>query len=91
MDINALKEKVVLDDIPERYLPIVEILGIPLFIKMCEFSVGDEIYFPKVETVLAPARNREIVKEYDQYNTIELAKKYNLTVPQVKKIVRDKA
>ena len=83
--IREVEEK----DIAERYKGIVDIIGIEKFIEMSDYAKGDEIYFPKVESILAPARNRRIRKEYNGYNRKELAGKYNLTVQQIDFILKD--
>lgn len=50
---------------------------------------GDELYFPKTENIIAPARNRRIKKEWNGYNSKELAEKYNLTTKQIGNILKD--
>ena len=77
-----------LEDISENYRPVVEIIGIEKFIELSDYAKGDELYFPKVENVIAPARNRRIKKEWDGYNSKELAEKYNLTLKQIGNIVK---
>lgn len=78
--LNELIEDTTLDDIGERYRGIVEIIGIRNFIKLSNYARGDELYFPKLENVIGPARNRRIKKEFNGYNDKELADRYNLTV-----------
>ncbi len=87
MDSNNLLKDVEISDIPEAYHPIVSLIGLDNFLKMCEYSMGDEIYFPMRETIFRKARNRLIIQEYNGYNHAELAKKYNLTSKQIKNIV----
>ena len=77
-----------LEDISENYRPVVEIIGIEKFIELSDYAKGDELYFPKVENVIAPARNRRIQKEWDGYNSKELAEKYNLTLKQIGNILK---
>jgi Mor family transcriptional regulator len=84
-----LIEETTLEDIGERYREIVEIIGIRKFVLLSNYSRGDELYFPKVENVVGPARNRRIKKEYNGYNTKELAEKYNLTVKQIMNVLKD--
>lgn len=84
-----LIEDTKIDDIAERYREVVAIIGIRNFIRLSDYSRGDELYFPKVENVIAPARNRRIKKEYNGYNSKELAARYNLTIKQIQKILKD--
>ncbi len=84
-----LVRETTLEDIAPRYRDVAEIVGIEKFILLSEYALGDELYFPKVENVLAPARNRRLKKEYNGGNVKELADKYGLTVKQVSYILRN--
>lgn len=87
--LNELIEETTIDDIGERYRDIVELIGIRNFVELSNYSRGDELYFPKVESIVSPARNRRIKKEFNGYNTKELADKYNLTTKQIQNILKD--
>lgn len=78
-----------IDDIADSYRPVVDIIGIDKFIELGEYAKGDELYFPKLENIIAPARNRRIRAEWNGYNSKELAEKYNLTVKQIGNILKD--
>lgn len=78
-----------IDDIADSYRPVVDIIGIEKFIELGEYAKGDELYFPKLENIIAPARNRRIRAEWNGYNSKELADKYNLTVKQIGNILKD--
>lgn len=87
--LNELIEDTTIKDIGERYREVVEIIGIRNFILLSNYARGDELYFPKVENVVSPARNRRIKKEFNGYNGKELADKYNLTIKQIQNIMKD--
>lgn len=87
--LKELISETTIDDIGDRYREIVELIGIRNFILLSNYSRGDELYFPKVENVVAPARNRRIKKEYNGYNMKELADRYNLTVKQIQNVLKD--
>lgn len=88
--VNELIADTTMDDIPERYQGIVEIVGIEKFAELSNYAMGDEIYFPKVENIVAPARNRRIRKEYRSGSSDkELSTKYNLTIKQIWNILKD--
>ena len=72
-----------------KYTIVVDIIGIEKFIELSEYAKGDELYFPKTENIIAPARNRRIKKEWNGYNSKELAEKYNLTTKQIGNILKD--
>ena len=84
---NELIEDTTIEDIGERYREIVDLIGIRKFILLSNYARGDELYFPKVENVVSPARNRRIKKEFN--NSKELADKYNLTIKQIQNIMKD--
>lgn len=86
---NELIEDTTIEDIGERYREIVNIIGIRKFIMLSNYARGDELYFPKVENVVSAARNRRIKKEFNGYNSKELADKYNLTIKQIQNIMKD--
>lgn len=87
--LNELVSETRMEDISERYQEIVKIVGIANFVKLSNYARGDEIYFPKVESVVSPARNRRIKKEFNGSNDKELAEKYNLTLKQIWNILKD--
>lgn len=86
--IKELMEDTSMSDIPDRYKDVVSILGVKKYIELSDYAKGDELYFPKVESILAPARNRRIRKEFNGYNAKELAVRYNLTLPQILNIIK---
>ena len=87
--LNELVSETRMEDIAERYQEIVKIVGIANFVKLSNYARGDEIYFPKVESVVSPARNRRIKKEFNGSNDKELAEKYNLTFKEIWNILKD--
>lgn len=87
--IDELVKDTTIDDIADRYKPVVAMIGIEGFVKLGEYAKGDELYFPKTETIIAPARNRRICKEYNGNNMKELAEKYGITVIQISKILKE--
>lgn len=86
---RELLENVKLEDIAEGYHQIIEIVGLKKFVELSNLARGERLYFPKVESIVLPARNRKIKKEYDGRNAEELAQKYNLTVRQIRNILKD--
>ena len=87
--LRELIKETTIDDIASNYRPVVEIIGIKLFIELSNYARGDELYFPKAESVVAPARDRRIKEEWNGYNAKALAEKYNITIKQIGKILKD--
>lgn len=86
--LNELINDTTIYDIHKRYREIVRLIGIRNFTLLSNYARGDELYFPKAESVLAPARNRKIKQEFNGFNSKELARKYNLTVKQIHGILK---
>lgn len=85
---EMLLENVQKSDIPENYEHIVSLIGLDNFIKICQYAMGDELYFPTPESILRETRNRLILQEYDGYNMAGLSRKYGITKATVKNIVK---
>ena len=83
---EELEADTTLEDIAEPYRLVVEMIGLK---NLSRYFMGDKIYLPKAERILAPARNRRIRREYNGRNAKELAKEYDLTTNQILQIVRD--
>ena len=88
MDINELLKHIDISDVPESYQPVVSLIGLDNFLKLCRYAMGDELYFPMPESVLRNTRNRLIIQKYNRSNISELSLKYDLTPHQIKNIVK---
>lgn len=55
-------------------------------IKLLTIVNGDDIYVPKPDRILAPARDRLIKREFNGYNHDALARKYGLTTAYVRRL-----
>lgn len=74
-------------DIRADYYPYIERIGLKNFLQLAEFAHGDQMYIPKLETLLIPARNRRIRKDYNGDNARELAETYGLSMRQIASIL----
>lgn len=88
MDNGEFLKYVDASDIPETYQPVVSLIGLDNFLRLCRYAMGDELYFPMQESILRNARNRLIIQEYDGHNLAELSQKYNLTAKHIRNIVK---
>lgn len=88
MDNDVLLKHVDVSDIPETYQPVVDLIGLDNFLKLCRYAMGDELYFPMQESILRNARNRFIMQEYNGNNLPELSQKYGLTRKCIRNIVK---
>lgn len=78
-----------LEDVPETYRDIAELIGVENLIRLAQYANGNMLYVPKVDNLLAAARNRCICAEYDGYNVQDICKRYDLTPRQVSNILKD--
>lgn len=76
-------------DLDEKNREIAELIGVESLLLLLENFGGDRIYFNKIDEVTKSVRDRKIKNEYNRYNLIDLAKKYDLTVESVRRILRD--
>lgn len=86
---DELAAETTMEDIADTYKPLVEMIGLGNVLKLSQYFMGDKMYLPKAERLLSPARNRRIRREYNGYNTKELAQEYELTTNQILQIIRD--
>lgn len=88
MNQNELFKDVNLTDLPENYQPVAKLIGIDNFVKLCQYAMGDELYFPKPESIFRKTRNRSIIREYNGHNIAELSQKHNITQNTVRKVIK---
>lgn len=83
------KAELNINDLPEPYRTIAEICGIDKTIELAKTFSGEQVYFPKYDTVYRPLRDKKILEEFNGYNFRTLAKKYGLTEMAVRRICAD--
>lgn len=87
---NQLRENVGREDLRELspvLMQAIDIIGLDRFIDLCYIIGGLSIYVPKFESVVAAARDRLILSEFNGYNYSELAIKYGITEVWVRQII----
>lgn len=85
-----LAEEVRLEDLKDAHpatLQAIHAIGVGAFVEMSHATGGITIYVPKFENVVAPARNRLILKEFDGGNYAELALRYSISEGWVRQII----
>ena len=85
-----LAEEVRLEDLKDAHpatLQAIHAIGVDAFVEMSHATGGISIYVPKFESVIAPARNRLILKEFDGGNYAALAIKYGISEVWVRQII----
>lgn len=84
---QELMSEVAFEDLPPICIQAVNILGLEMFVKLSYEIGGTSLYIPKFESVIAKARDRLIVKQFNGSNFRDLALKYNLTEVWVRQII----
>lgn len=83
-------ENLQIEDLPESLQIIAKELGLENLKKLAKIVGGDSIYIPTESRLLVPARNREIRKNY-KGNPKELAHDYDMTLAQIRRILKEKS
>ncbi len=65
---------------------VAEAIGIENFCKMLEIAGGATLYVPQLDSLLRPVRDARIKAEFNGWNYLELARKYNITDRLVRSI-----
>jgi len=84
---NDFARELTLDMIPEGlYLKIANAIGVDSFYKLTEAIGGSTVYIPKPDALLRPVRDAHIKAEFNGWNHIELARKYDVTERWVRRL-----
>ncbi|PZM65887.1 Mor transcription activator family protein [Paenibacillus konkukensis] len=75
------------EDLPDRYHPVIELIGMENFLKLSAYVNGSNLYFPTISSCIEPIRNRRIVAEYNGRNILELGRKFRLSERQIRHIL----
>ncbi len=65
---------------------VAEQIGVDNMFKVLDIIGGATVYIPKPDTVIKPVRDAQMKKEFNGYNHMELAKRYNLAERTVREI-----
>lgn len=68
------------------YRRIAETIGLDNFYRLTCVSGGMTIYIPKPESLIRPVRDAHIKAEFNGYNHVELAEKYDVTERRVRQL-----
>jgi Mor family transcriptional regulator len=79
--------EITVDEVPDKYKPLVDVIGIDNVIRMSIIFGGTNMYFPKSDMLVKSIRDKRIRREFNGGNYKELARKYNLSESQVRNII----
>lgn len=83
----SLLDNITLDDLDPEQRELAECIGLEPYKKLVQNYAGSYVYVCKPDTITASVRNTQIQKEFNGYNYLELAKKYNLSEISIRRIV----
>ncbi|ASN72388.1 hypothetical protein 10S7_11 [uncultured Caudovirales phage] len=87
---DTFESELTLDMISEgMYRDIAEEIGVLNFLKVAKLVGGTTFYIPKAESLMRPVRDLHIKKEFNGYNHLELAQRYDVTERWVRQICGD--
>ena len=81
------KYPVLIDDVPEEYRDIVELIGMDCFLKLCYLCGGQTLYVPIMDTLQRGPRDRLIRDLFDGHNYKALGRQFRLSERQIRKII----
>ena len=83
-----------IEDLPESYRDIAELIGFDNAMKLVELAGGTNLYIPKYDSCVLEAKSRRIYEEWRESKLENpypaLAKKYNYSDTHIRRIVREK-
>lgn len=84
---------VTIDDLPESYRDIAELIGLENAMKLVDRCGGMTMYVPKSDTCVLQAKCRAIYDEWRDSTSgsiyADLARKHNYTETHIRRIIRD--
>lgn len=83
----SLIENVTLDALNDEQRQLAECIGLEAYKKLIHTYSSSSIYISKENTITRDIRNKQIKNEFDGFNYLELAKKYNLSTRRIRDIV----
>jgi len=89
--INVIIDKIGVDDLPEDYQTMANIIGVENTIKLSNHLGGMAFYYRKIESLLSAKRNELIRSEFNGANHRELARKYRISGTWVREILKEKS
>lgn len=89
---NKMLDNITVEEISsfsEEQRDLVECIGIDAYKNLVKNFSGSNVYIPKTATLIAKRRNRQIYNEFNGSNIKQLAKSYNLSEIQIRRIIAE--
>lgn len=76
-----------LEDIPDKFHILIDIIGIDKFIEILKVYGGDSLYIPTYKSIIKIKRNEEIKTKFNGFNIREIAREYDISISHIKRIL----
>lgn len=86
----SLLDNLTIEDLDADQRELAECVGLEAYKKLVGNYAGSYVYIQKTDTITAGLRNAAMREEFNGYNYLELARKYNLSESSVRRIVAEK-
>ena len=83
----SLLDKLTLDDLDADQRELAECIGLEAYKNLLRNYAGSYIYICKPDTITANVRDEQIRREFNGYNYLDLAKKFNLSEISIRRII----
>lgn len=84
---EQLEKELTLEMIPDGlHRQIAEEIGVENLIRLARLTGGHKFYLAKADQLLQPVRDKHIRCEFTGYNSVALAKKYNLSETHIRRL-----
>ena len=82
-----LLDRLTVDDLTGEQRELAETIGLEAYKKLVRYVNGDFIYIAQEDSITKGARNEDMRMEFNGYNYRGIARKYKMTVRNVRNIV----
>ena len=82
-------ESIGMEDIPESFRDIIEVVGMECFCKIVRSFGGMSLYIPREDSLLKPIRDRKI-RDSKSSDYRQLCREFRLSESHVRKILRER-
>ncbi len=90
MPVDDFLDELTLDDLAGDQQALAELVGMDIYIDILREFSGCPLWIPKADEITKNIRDKKIRREYNGKNGRQLAIKYNLSLPMIKKITNRK-
>lgn len=76
---RRLARELTMETVPPAYQGLAEALGIGTLLKLVDYTGGSHLYIPKLSSLVKTIKENRVKAEYNGYNVVELASRYDMS------------